>query len=1046
MNEKPFLIYRSSAGSGKTFRLALEYLKIALKSRDAYKSILGVTFTNKATEEMKSRITDVLRDLSDGKDHPMKAELLQTLKFSDENLQRRSREVLTEILHQYGRFAVVTIDSFFHQVIRSFAREMGVQGSFSISLDTRKVMQEVIDNLLAELGEDEKEQLREWLAMFASSNVEDSKSWDFRREITELAEEILKDSFKYHADQILALSGQHDFFDSFRKEIGERKSAFENKCKKIAKEGQRLVDAAGGVDYFKYKSTGPASIFSKVLDGDFTITARQQDGRGNPGAWITQNSTVKPGLVAMVEQEILPISDQLISTIEEGFEEYTSLVEINRYFFTFGIISEIHRQLQLYRDEHDVILIADLPDFLRQIIRDSDTPFIYEKYGTRFHHYLIDEFQDTSAFQWNNFKALVKNATDSGQLSMVVGDVKQSIYRWRGGDSDLLQNQIKNDIGDYATREHSMDQNWRSAQEIVEFNNDFFSNLGAQTSNYFKDIPVEMQPALDQALTTYNDASQIASSGHKGGHVRIEFIAKEEEIKWTGLSLEKTIETVEKLQREGYELRDIAILTRSQREGREVSDAFFAHKASDKADPNLKYDVVSSESLYLFSSHAVKFMISLIKWLAHEEDKIALSEWMYEYQKFIVRNNSSLESTFFKNRNEWRKIVPQEFVKQRQYLRTLSVYEMVENIIRIFKLNEVSSEFTYLQGFQDAVLDFTKNERGDISNFLSWWEEVRKEKAILIADENNAIKVLTIHKAKGLEYPIVILPFLSWKIDHETYARNEIIWKKPPDLPLFENLPAVPLKYQKELKNTYWATEYWEERIRAFMDNLNLLYVAFTRAIHGLYAFGEMPKRTSYSNIGHFVLQTVSSRPGWDDAKGIFERGALPTPTDQKSDSIEYALKTYYSESWRDKVSIQMKGSEELSERVFQAQRWGIEFHRKLGKLKRLEDLPHLGDNHLKRELKMIVHHESIEPFFSEIEEVRVEEPILLPGGEFRRIDRLVKKNGKWHVIDFKTGSPRERDRVQVKGYIDILKEMGYTDLQGHLIYLDPILVEDVSG
>lgn len=1058
---KPFHIYRSSAGSGKTFTLARSYLILALSRPNAFRNILGVTFTNKATEEMKSRVVDILKILARGEDHPMHQDLCDALRVDAAELQKRASGTLSDILHQYGRFSVVTIDSFFHQVIRSFAREMGLQGTFTIDMDLDKVLQLVIDQMLVEIGEEKQKTLRSWLTEFAENKVEEGQSWDFRRDISALGKEILKDQFKEHADRVLELSQQPGFFDKIKKNLNEVKFGFENQLKKLAQEAINYLEKEG-VDpgLFSRGSKGPIGLFYKLVGDDpkrFNITDTGRAALEDRSKWLKKADLDDARLNHVLDSFLLNRYQEVVSYLDKYMTDYRSAQEVLRYFYAFGILAEINKYLKQYREENDVMLIADLPDFLNQIIRDSDTPYIYEKVGNAFSHYLIDEFQDTSDFQWQNFKPLVKNATDEGNFSMVVGDVKQSIYRFRGGDWDLLQNTIKDDIGDYNVEELMLGINWRSAGRLVRFNNDFFKHTQQFSNDHFQQLTTEITDESIQAnvskqivrvFSTFDDVSQ-ESPDHKPpdeGAVRVQFISDEdtgEGENWKDEAIRQVIGEVEELQRKGYELRDIAILTRYAKEGKKVADAFIQYRNSEQADKDLRYEVVSSEALFLTSSHLVRFIVSLIKWLNDEKNTIVLSEWLFEYIHYI-KGSEKEHSQIFSTTQEWKRLVPAEFVRQRGYLKTLPLYELVESIVKIFSLDQVREEFTYLQGFQDAVLDYAKNERGDIPSFLEWWEEVRKERAIRIADENNAIKILTIHKAKGLEFPVVILPFLSWSLDHEPLQDN-ILWCEGINQPPFDQLPVVPLKYGKNLAKTYWAEFYYQEKLKAYLDNINLLYVAFTRPVNVLYAYGKLPKEDKLNGINDLVFKYLSDQEDWDSSANAFSTGDIGAPAKHELGTMEYGLNHYLSSPWRGKVSLQIKGSAELNEASFtKATLRGIQLHQLLSRIKYHDDLEQFSGLQERVELTAVVEHVQIRDWFDPKWQVDTEVPILLPGGDFKRVDRVNRSGKETIIIDFKTGSPREKDHFQVREYIDIMQEMGYPGIKGYLVYLKKLEVVEV--
>ncbi|QSE97030.1 UvrD-helicase domain-containing protein [Fulvivirga lutea] len=1048
--QQPFLIYRSSAGSGKTYTLAKSYLKLALVGKNRFRRILGVTFTNKATEEMKQRIIKFLTLLKEGKEPTLAKELSGELGIDETILKQRAADVLSEILHNYSRFSVVTIDSFFHQVIRSFAREMGLQGTFTIDLDTDKVMQEVIDRMLSEIGDEEHKEIKSWLTQFAEEKVEEGTSWDFRKDISKLAKEVLKDDFKGFSEKINEAANSPEQLSEIKKQLDHVQLNFEKELADIGKRALNIIEENGLTpESFKGRSKSVAKLFLKVQGQDYGITATNRKAIDDISQWVGKADD--QSLLPMVENQLMPLHNEIIDYFDTNFIEYQSAIEVKRYFYTFGILSYINRYLQIYRDENEVMLISDLPDFLNKIISDSDTPFIYEKVGSRFDHYLIDEFQDTSSYQWNNFKPLVKNATDQGQFCMVVGDAKQSIYRFRGGDWKLLQHQVKYDIGEVMTNEQNLDTNWRSSANIIDFNNDIFERLKPlMQKNYITNASQEIDQLMNEVLSSFNESFQKLPAHKPKDHGLVELsfleLEKDTEEKYRDLAIEYTISKVEQLQQAGYALRDIAILTRTSREGKDVARAFIERSNSELAKPHLKYDVVSKEALFLTASHVVQFIISVIKWLHDEKNAIELAHWYSTYQKYVVGNHEN-ESELYLQLANWDKNVPDEFVKNRHQLKSLPLYELVEELCRIFSLSKIKEEYTYLQGFQDAVLEYSKNERGDIASFLVWWEDIRKTRSIIISDDNNAAKILTIHKSKGLEFPVVIIPFLNWSLDVQNYSIDNILWCESVDKAPFNQMPMVPLKYTSALEKTYWANDYHREKLKNLLDNLNILYVAMTRPEVALYMASPLPTKDALNKINDLMLKLIKSESGWNEENNTYTLGKLPAPIKKEITNAEVQLNDYTSHNWRSKVHLQMRDAAAQKEDQFDdAKAFGIKMHDMLSQIHYENDLKKFENNDHAADLAKTV--QTLSDYFSESWQVKTEVPVLLPNGEQRRIDRMNTNEKEVVLIDYKTGTPRDKDKSQMKEYMWIIGQMVALPVRGMLLYLEDqhiINVEDGS-
>ena len=1017
------MLYQSSAGSGKTFILTLGFLKIALRNPLSFRGILAVTFTNKASAEMKSRIISVLQTISKDGNHPMSSELKSNLGLNDDQLQHRAKILLTNLLHQYGRFSVLTIDSFFHRVIRSFTRELGIQSTFSIEMDVNKIILLVIDEMLADLGSAKNSHLRKWLSNFAEERINNGKPWDFKNDIHGLAKELFNDNFKIHSKKVNALD--ESFFRSLRSSLADQKKSLETSIRELAQQGKQFIDEAGGIDMFKNKSKGPAGLFDRVVLGNYEVSENRRFAMDDEEMWLLKKYSTDPVLTKHLRVAILPTYQALLEKLDHDMIHLQSITEVLRYLNTYGIISSINSYLSRYRDENDMLLISDLSDFIRLIIMDSESPFLFEKMGNTYSHFLIDEFQDTSYFQWNNFRPLLENAISAGNKSIIVGDAKQSIYRWRGGDWNLLNSLANEEVGNLSPQLKFLSKNWRSSSKIVEFNNSIFSNLPS--------LEKELNLSVDSDYTAklsmlYGDAGQSSALEDGKGYVSGKFLPVEEGI---DLAIDHSVDLVEQLQLDGFKLRDIAVLTRNHKEGQLMVDALLKRK-SVQDNPKLRYDVVSSDALFLTNNSSISFLVSMLHWFNEPSDRIRLTEWFLALHE--VSGSNKKPNQIFSEVKNWREFVPDDFSTQIEAIKGYTIFEMVEVLIHDFKLADNPSEILYIQCFQDAVLEFTKQGKEDLASFLKWWEDVKKTKAVQLGDDHNAIRVMTIHKSKGLEFPVVIIPFLNWKLDNQNNFQENIMWVTPPKESCISELPVAPVKYSKNMDRTYWQEEYKEERFNNFVDAVNLLYVGFTRPKIRLYFFTDAPKDDQVKHIGHIVHRILKPSIFYDQSTDCYRFGHTEVYVDLSKGVDQHAVENYFSGDWR-----LLTGIKSAAEHKSKQQLKGVALHERLAQIIHVDD-PIYEDH----QLSDVLSNEKVAYFFKDLEEVKIEKTIILNNGKTIRPDRLVKKDDKWFVIDFKSGEPNKNDREQVKYYISVLKRMGYDHVVGRLIYLDPLYIQNV--
>lgn len=1048
-----FSIYRSSAGSGKTRTLAKEYLKLALQSRAGYfRHILGVTFTNKSTQEMKDRILAYLNDFSQGKQNDLSRELQSELKLDAQTFQSHAEEVRAQVLHNYSQFSISTIDAFFQRVIRSFTREAGLAGDYRLEVENDPIMEEVVDNLIDELGSNEL--LTDWVVKFANQELENERAWDVRTSLLEFSKQIFRDEFKDIESELSKSTADPEFFKNLMTVLTKQKHLFISTISGKANEAVSLIrNNHYDFDDFKYAGGGAFSYLIKVSKiesvDDFDEKEKGKRAEGDYQLsvnWPAKDSPHKVAIQKLAEERLIPLLNEILEFREKHYHSSLSAQVVLSNFYSFGLMADISRKLKEYKDENSIMLLADAPHFLNGVIRDSDTPFIYEKVGSFYKNFLIDEFQDTSRMQWQNFFPLLTNALDQNDRSLIVGDVKQAIYRWRGGDLSLLQQEVETLIGADRVESKYLNSNYRSSKSVVEFNNAVFKEAAATVS------AETGHPLPSQA---YEDISQKVSKEEQG-FVEISFVEESKEQKWNEIAMERIPFLLEKFQRLGAKLKDIAILVRRNEDGQQIVAHLLTYKSSAQAQPDCKYDVVSNESLRLDGAASVNLLVSALKYLNNTDDAIARAQLSYEYARMQNQLHDLAEVFAVTNRATFENNLPDAFSKQKLFLKKLPLFELTESLVQLFELGKCTGELSYLQTFQDLVLDFSSRERNDLAAFLIWWEVNKSKKSIQVSGEVDAAQIFTVHKSKGLQFKYVIIPFCSWELDHGSF-NAPTLWVKA-DEPPFHEAGYLPVKYSSVLKETLFASYYEEEKARSYLDSLNLLYVALTRAEHGLIVMAPNPaNKRGAGKISELLFNSMQRAlpSGWSINNDVWNSGdwSLKEEKDKSEQSSNpIGLKNYETSSWREKLVIKQssKGHFETTENVVvEKVKYGIHLHAILSKIKyqhevdeailnmEAEGVITAGEQPVIHKLiNELLANETIAHWFSTAWDVRTEVPILLPGEGDNRIDRLLTKDKKAVVVDFKTGEPSRADQKQVVSYIDTLRKMNFVDVEGYLLYI----------
>ena len=1046
-----FLIYKSSAGSGKTYTLVKEYLKIVLKNPEDFRHTLAVTFTNKAAGEMKSRIMEKLCQLSEGKDKELEKTLMDEGLNTD--IPAQAKKVLENILHKYSYFSVVTIDSFFHRVIRSFAKELKLHIAYGIEIDNDKVLAKISDDVLADIGSNPE--LTSYLENFAMSRIEDFNDWKIEKEIIKIGSEIFKERY-FEKKQLLKsdITSDRGRVQKFIDKISAIEHEFEEKMRNYTDKANEIMDTYNlDMSYFPRGKTGFMNyLLNKIKKGDYEPTKVVRDVVNDPSEWY-KKSQLK--VKNAVEGGLRELMEKAVENYDKNSMSYYTAKALKNNVYVLGIFEDLMEKLKQYRDENRLMLISDTNNVLQQVISDEASPFVYEKIGNVYKYFLIDEFQDTSTFQWRNLLPLIINSLSENCFSMVVGDVKQSIYRWRNGNMRLLLEEIYNDLSNYENviRAEKLVENYRSGQKIVEFNNRFFQSASEKLVN-------RLSNAFTYTITkAYEDINQEFKN-KDGGYVKISFIdsAPDGEKTPNDIANQKLLETVNSVLSDGFSLNDILVLVRKNMEGSETASLLMQNG----------YRVISNESLLLMNSPSVKLIMNLLKYIIDRRNELAKTEILYNLAN-LYNPDLPADKIFFDHVQRkdvlFKGLMPEEFFRQTETqekidynrinpeLNNLTLYELIEKLIQIFKLNQNAD--AYLLRFQDAVLEYIKDNNSDISGFTDWWEINKTKYSIIVPEHENAIRVMTIHTAKGLESPVVIIPYANWEMDIKP---NKDLILVSTDKPKPFNQSVFPVKANKSLEKTYFSSDYEEEFALTNLDNLNLIYVAFTRPVERLYV--TVPERNDNKyHAGRLIEEIITLdetfKNTFSEENRVFEYGnqARYVRPEEKDSIKSEQIENYVSNDWYKRIIVVPKhrgmdlfSGNESGQKI----RKGLLMHEILSYIKYKEDIDRaisislskgiLTANEkdgVKNEIEKLINNNDIKDWFSGKWEVKTETDVLLPDGSTIRPDRVMIKNDKLILADYKTGKKLDEHKRQLNKYAEVLKEAGYKSIDKYIIYLD---------
>lgn len=1064
MGNGTLTIYSASAGSGKTYRLTGIYLASLFVSRYQYRKILAVTFTHKATAEMKSRILDNLHKLATGEKSEYLAELIEETGRSEEWIRAESGIILNSILHDFSRFSVSTIDSFFQKILRAFTREIGLHSGFSIELDHSTILSAAVDELIASAGSDAA--LKDWLTSFAMANIDDEKSWNLKDSIISLSQELFKEKFKMFPASERAKLEDKNFLLSFLETIRSLKNEFEAGLIDFGKKADSLFSEYSLTDDMFYrKGQGVPRWVKLMISGNVSEpNSYVREVKNNPPRWSTGNvpAQLQNALGSGLEAVITGSLDYYYSNIVS----YNTASVIISNIYALGILSDVLHKVHEITSTENTFLLSDAGELLNGITGTDQSPFIYEKVGNIFETFMIDEFQDTSAIQWNNFSPLITNSMSEGHDNLVVGDVKQSIYRWRNSDWKILGSVLDGKIDNERFVSKSLTTNWRCRSNIINFNNRLFSVIPAGIDN-----SLEGDGGSVSFKKLYSEAVQDDPGKKDGGYVRIEFLENENDNSWEEKVLDRLPAIIEDVQLKGYKASDIGIIVRNGKEGALVLKKLIDYRNGVSAEKaaRFNYNAVSNDSLLLSNSPVVNFIISVLSVVNNPSDMISKAMMIRFFLLSRGDKDADLASLVADKVQIGISYFPEGYKDLLDVLNQLPLFEATERIIKFFGLGDYAWNVPYLNSFQDFVISFSGDKVSDIQSFIDWWQISGNRKSVVLPGNQDSIRILTIHKSKGLEFSIVILPFISWNLDHIA-SKQPILWVQPDTEP-FCRMGVLPVKYSSQLAETIFADAYSEEKHSVYLDNINLLYVALTRAKDAIFGFSVDNPRSA-STVSRVLKEALSdsseTKNGelnlssrYKQDEHLFEYGTIPPAFIERKSSLNSITSSYHVSSELNSLKLKLHGENyfsagqeevrkrinygKLMHRVFEAVFTPSDVFFAVRRLVIEGSLPEEEAAETEKRVHELISDPKVAEWFQPGNEVLNETGIVLPAGTVRRPDRVIFKDGKTIIIDFKFGAENPHYSEQVELYGRLLVDMGYRNIEAWIWYVDKNLIIPVN-
>jgi ATP-dependent exoDNAse (exonuclease V) beta subunit len=1038
-----FQVYNASAGSGKTYTLVKEYLTILLGSNSLYtfQNILAITFTNKAAAEMKERVLENLHSFSSAEKNAMFSDICRETGMEAAALQAKSRNILENILQNYSAFNITTIDSFTHKLIRTFAFDLDLPLNFELELEGVRLLKEAVDVVISKIGMDQK--LTDVLIDFTLQKVSEDKSWDISKELNKIAKILLDENAQEQLQKLESKSLED--FKKLHTHLAIRRKEIAALFVKKGTKGLELIDQIG-VKHSDFSYGDLPKFFQRLVSfasqktENIKFEGRLHKLMSDETFYTAKTSPAAKAAIDAVATEFLALYQDIADLFEEHHGTYVLMELVSKSLIPLAVLSHIQKELSLLKKENNICLNAEFNQMIANKIKNEPAPFIYERIGEKFRHYFIDEMQDTSSLQWQNLIPLIENSLSQEHGSLLlVGDAKQAIYRWRGGEAEqFIALTAANNPFQTPKETRNLETNYRSFSEVIEFNNSFFSHI----ANFLTD-PVYRD--------LYSIGNQQQTNHRKGGFVQVSFIDKSEleAAEREEAYPKKVLELLNGLDG-SFKKNEVCVLVRKKKEGVAIANYLSAHGI----------EIISSETLLLQNSQKVRFLIDILSYIQNpmnKEAKFGLLSFLHRFLNItkeahlFYKEHLELEGDKFYKHLEAYGV----YFERAQFLQ-MSFYDSVEQLIRSFQLLKKTD--AYVQFFLDFVLDFQRKNYNDLSAFLELWEQKKDQLSITASEGSDAVRIMTVHKSKGLEFPVVIFP-----CDLEVTSEiDPTVWYEDLDTNDFDDLQTSLVSCSSKIKHTgAKGKELFEKRQQQLtLDNFNLLYVALTRAVEQLYIVSEFKfdskgeeKLQRYSGMYVNFLKSLSGPNQWDPQKRSYDFGVksslLSIEKQVEMDPVA-VQETYVSSVWKNhEIVLVSNASKNWGTQREKAVNYGLLVHEMLSKITIAKDIPNVLTSYVSegllskqeaRDLSKILYavadHPELSPYFQGDKTVFTEREILTKDEKILIPDRLVFDGQEVVVIDYKTGSYLEKHTFQIKSYAALLTEMGFCVSQQFLVYL----------